>query len=91
MPQVKDLGLCTVLMMDDSTYPVWLVLVPRQVSPLLATRDLSQLEHWLLTTADAPRQGSQRSLICQKKISGGCGRKWRTAVTSCAGNLSATS
>ena len=33
VPQVKDLGLCTVLMMDDSSYPVWLVLVPRQVTP----------------------------------------------------------
>ena len=36
MRQVKDLGLCTVLLMDDATYPVWLVLVPRQVSRLLA-------------------------------------------------------
>ncbi len=55
--QVKDLGLCTVLMMDDSTFPVWLVLVPRQVSPHLATCYISQRERWLLTTAIAPRQG----------------------------------
>jgi hypothetical protein len=33
---VKDLELCTVLLMDDATYPVWLVLVPRQVRRQLA-------------------------------------------------------
>lgn len=29
--QVMDLELCTVLLMDDATYPCWLVLVPRKV------------------------------------------------------------
>ena len=42
VPQVKDLNLCAVLMMNDSRYPVWLVLVPRQVSlhPVLASLTL---------------------------------------------------
>jgi len=31
--QIIHLNLCTVLLMDDSRYPAWAVLVPRQVRP----------------------------------------------------------
>ena len=70
--EVLRLELCTVLLMDDSNYPCWLVLVPRRNDMKVHTRCMSPsgaLSSCCLSSAGVgERQLTERSLLPTQEV-----------------------